>query len=49
MEQLKKAKSSGQKLLAVLIDPDLGEDGQLLERTVQNACMAKADLIFVKH
>ena len=47
MEQLKKAKSSGQKLLAVLIDPDLGEDGQLLERTVQNACMAKADLIFV--
>lgn len=47
LEQLKKAKSSGQKLLAVLIDPDLGEDEQLLERTVQNACMAKADLIFV--
>ncbi len=47
LEQLKKAKSSGQKLLAVLIDPDFGEDGKLLERTVQNACMAKADLIFV--
>jgi putative glycerol-1-phosphate prenyltransferase len=47
LEQLKKAKSSGQKLLAVLIDPDLGEDEGLLERTVQNACMAKADLIFV--
>jgi phosphoglycerol geranylgeranyltransferase len=47
LEQLKKAKSSGQKLLAVLIDPDLGEDERLLERTVQNACMAKADLIFV--
>lgn len=47
LEQLKKAKGSGQKLLAVLIDPDFGEDGKLLERTVQNACMAKADLIFV--
>jgi putative glycerol-1-phosphate prenyltransferase len=47
LEQLKKAKSSGQKLLAVLIDPDLGEDEKLLERTVHNACMAKADLIFV--
>jgi heptaprenylglyceryl phosphate synthase len=48
LEQLKKAKSSGQKLLAVLIDPDLGEDEEALgRRTVQNACMAKADLIFV--
>lgn len=47
LEQLKKAKSSGEKLLAVLIDPDLGEHGPLLERTVQNACMANADLIFV--
>ena len=46
-EQMRKAKSSGEKLLAVLIDPDLGEDELLLERTVQNACMAKADLIFV--
>lgn len=41
------AKSSGTKLLAVLIDPDFGADEARLERTVQNACMAKADLIFV--
>jgi putative glycerol-1-phosphate prenyltransferase len=34
-------------LLAVLIDPDFGQDEARLERTVQNACMAKADLIFV--
>jgi putative glycerol-1-phosphate prenyltransferase len=31
----------------VLIDPDFGQDEAQLERTVQNACMAKADLIFV--
>ncbi|MDQ3101988.1 MAG: geranylgeranylglyceryl/heptaprenylglyceryl phosphate synthase, partial [Bacteroidota bacterium] len=31
----------------VLIDPDFGSDEELLERTVANACMAKADLIFV--
>lgn len=47
LEQLEKAKGSCRKLLAVLIDPDLAGNGVLLERTVQNACMAKADLIFV--
>lgn len=47
LEQLEEAKGSGRKLLAVLIDPDLAGNGVLLERTVQNACMAKADLIFV--
>lgn len=41
------AKAAGRKLLAVLIDPDFGQDSARLERTVQNACMAKADLIFV--
>ncbi|MBL7963596.1 MAG: geranylgeranylglyceryl/heptaprenylglyceryl phosphate synthase [Flavobacteriales bacterium] len=46
-EQLEAAKGSGRKLLAVLIDPDFGQDEAALERTVQNACMAKADLIFV--
>lgn len=46
-EQLQAAKVRGQKLLAVLIDPDFGQDEALLERTVQNACMAKADLLFV--
>ena len=44
---LEAAKAEGRKLLAVLIDPDFGQDEALLERTVQNACMAKADLIFV--
>ncbi len=34
-------------MLAVLIDPDFGQDEKVLERTVQNACMAKADLLFV--
>ncbi|MBP6389817.1 MAG: geranylgeranylglyceryl/heptaprenylglyceryl phosphate synthase [Flavobacteriales bacterium] len=47
LQQIEAAKSSGRKLLAVLIDPDFGQDEALLERTVQNACMAKADLIFV--
>ncbi len=47
LEQLEDAKGSGRKLLAVLIDPDLGTDEDLLERTVQNACMAKADLVMV--
>lgn len=46
-EQLEAAKVRGRKLLAVLIDPDFGQDEHLLERTVQNACMAKADLLFV--
>lgn len=31
----------------MLIDPDFGQDEVRLERTVQNACMAKADLVFV--
>lgn len=34
-------------MLAVLIDPDFATDPERLSRTVQNACMAKADLIFV--
>lgn len=47
LQQLETAKVRGRKLLAVLIDPDFGQDEALLERTVQNACMAKADLLFV--
>ena len=47
VEQLEDAKVRGRKLLAVLIDPDFGQDEALLERTVQNACMAQADLLFV--
>jgi putative glycerol-1-phosphate prenyltransferase len=47
LEQLERAKSSGRKLLGVLIDPDLGGHAEQLERTVQNACMAKADLLLV--
>ena len=44
---IENARQEGRKLLAVLIDPDFGTDGSRLERMVQNACMAKADLIFV--
>ena len=47
LDQLQDAKVSGRKLLAVLIDPDQAGDDARLERTIQNACMAKADLIFV--
>ena len=47
LQHLQDAKVRGRKLLAVLIDPDFGQDEALLERTVQNACMAKADLLFV--
>jgi phosphoglycerol geranylgeranyltransferase len=47
LQQIISAKAGGGKLLAVLIDPDFGTDEARLERTVQNACMAKADLIFV--
>lgn len=47
IDLIEAAKGSGRKMLAVLIDPDFGTDEALLERTVQNACMAKADLIFV--
>lgn len=47
LQQLHAAKGSGRKLLAVLIDPDFGQDEKALERTVQYACMAKADLLFV--
>lgn len=44
---LEVARAQGRKLLAVLIDPDIGGDDTRLERTVQNACMAKADVILV--
>ncbi len=44
---LETAKAERRKLLAVLIDPDFGSDEAVLGRTVQQACMAKADLIFV--
>jgi putative glycerol-1-phosphate prenyltransferase len=47
LQQLEAAKGSGSKLLAVLIDPDFGQDEAALERTVHNACMARADLLFV--
>lgn len=44
---LESAREEGRKMLAVLIDPDFGADQDRLDRTVQNACMAQADLIFV--
>lgn len=47
LEHIEGAKGSGTPLLAVLIDPDQASHGDLLERTVQNACMAKSDLILV--
>lgn len=47
LEFLDRSRQQGHKLLAVLIDPDFGQDEAALERTVQNACMAKADLLFV--
>ncbi|MFZ1688947.1 MAG: geranylgeranylglyceryl/heptaprenylglyceryl phosphate synthase [Flavobacteriales bacterium] len=47
LQLLDRSKAEGRKLLAVLIDPDQAQDEALLERTVQNACMAKADLLFV--
>lgn len=47
LHQLENARRDGRKLLAVLIDPDFGQDTLRLDRMVQNACMAKADLIFV--
>jgi len=47
LQHLEAANRAGRKQLAVLIDPDFGQDEKHLERTVQNACMAKADLIFV--
>jgi putative glycerol-1-phosphate prenyltransferase len=47
VEHIMQAKGSGRKLLAVLIDPDFGQDEAALERTVQLACMARADLLFV--
>jgi putative glycerol-1-phosphate prenyltransferase len=47
VEHIMQAKGSGRKLLAVLIDPDFGQDEAALERTVQHACMARADLLFV--
>ena len=47
IDRIEEARRSGRKMLAVLIDPDFGTDEERLARTVQNACMAKADLIFV--
>ena len=47
LHHIETAKVEGRKLLAVLIDPDYGQDERRLESTVQNACMAKADMIFV--
>lgn len=47
MHLLSQAHTEGRKLLAVLIDPDFGADERRLEQTVQHACMAQADLIFV--
>ncbi|MFT3884009.1 MAG: geranylgeranylglyceryl/heptaprenylglyceryl phosphate synthase [Flavobacteriales bacterium] len=47
IDHIEAARTSGRKLLAVLIDPDFGQDEARLERTVQNACTAKADLLFV--
>ena len=47
LHHIETAKAEGRKLLAVLIDPDYGQDEKRLESTVQNACIAKADMIFV--
>ena len=47
LQMLDRSKAEGRKLLAVLIDPDQAQDTVRLERTIQNACMAKADLLFV--
>lgn len=47
LTHIEAAHAEGRKLLAVLIDPDFGQDEVRLERTVQHACMAQADLIFV--
>lgn len=47
LQDLDAARRTGRKQLAVLIDPDFGQDEARLEHTVQRACMAKADLIFV--
>ncbi|MCB0813122.1 MAG: hypothetical protein KDB87_08150 [Flavobacteriales bacterium] len=44
---LQQARAEDRTLLGVLIDPDHAADGVLLERTVQHACMAKADVILV--
>lgn len=37
----------GKKMLAVLIDPDIILDRQVLISTVQNACMARVDMLLV--
>jgi phosphoglycerol geranylgeranyltransferase len=47
LEHILAAQRSGKRQLAVLIDPDFGQDEARLERTVQHACMGKADLLFV--
>ncbi|MCB9179785.1 MAG: geranylgeranylglyceryl/heptaprenylglyceryl phosphate synthase [Flavobacteriales bacterium] len=47
LQRLVMARNEGQKLLAVLVDPDIHDRDDLLERTVQNACMARADMVLV--
>lgn len=47
LQRIEQARAQGRKMLAVLIDPDFGEDEERLARTVQKACMAKADMLFV--
>jgi putative glycerol-1-phosphate prenyltransferase len=47
LEQLERAKGSGRKMLGVLIDPDMSARATLVDRSVQNACMAGADLLLV--
>jgi phosphoglycerol geranylgeranyltransferase len=47
IERIDEARRAGRKMLAVLIDPDFGTNEERLARTVHNACMAKADLLFV--
>lgn len=45
--KLMAVRATGRKMLAVLVDPDFGEDETALAQLVQNACMARADLFFV--
>ena len=47
LQLLQQARAEDRTLLGVLIDPDHAADKDLLERTVQHACMAKADVILV--
>ena len=47
LAHIEEARAERRKLLAVLIDPDFGQDPERLDRMVQNACMARADMILV--